>query len=196
MSDPHFKGFTDNFPTGVQYRIDEIFTNGLNQTYLNVNNVFVDIATKNVPAKTEFVLHKLSGDFTVFLDENKPFGRSAKAQFTIDRIDIISISNMLNGTNCFTNTSVIDTIVKICPKLGLPTEFNEIVAKKYAEILTNKFSTAICLALSKMLNTQAGNFNSYIPTWLKVILFLNWYKLQYAIWTKIESIRKIIVKKL
>lgn len=158
VSDPHFKGFSDSFPTGVQYRVDGIFTDGLNQTFLNVKDVFVDMATKNVSAETEFVLHKLSGDFTVLLDENKPSSRSAKAQFTIGRIDIISVGNMLDGADCFSRTSVVDTVVDISKELGLAPEFNEIVAKKYAETLTNKFNTQVCLALSKMLDPQAGSF--------------------------------------
>lgn len=151
-SDPHFRGFDVGSPSGAQYRIDGMFVNGLNQTHLRVKNVTVDRDGNRMDgggaltAVTEFVMHRLSGVFDV--REQDGAQKTGKAQFTIGRIDLLTVRNMLNGDECTTNTTVHNTVVAIDPAMNLTSDMNLIVADELARNITlHKFSTSICKAL-------------------------------------------------
>lgn len=156
VSDPLFKDFTGSLSSGVQFKVSDISTNGLNQTHLRLKNVLVDMGNKNVTAVIEFVLHKLNGNFLLNIDESKPY--SGQAKYNIDRINVFASSNMLKGEECTANTTVHNTRVETNPDLSMASEVNEIVAKEFSNNIVNRFNSVICSVLANMLNTEAGNY--------------------------------------
>lgn len=157
-SDATFKGFTANLPSGAQFRVDEIFTTGFNQTNFRVKNVLVGVhVNKNVTLVTEFAMHKLSGDFTLQIDEGgKP--HTGQSQFNIDRINVISAINVLNGAECTANATVHGVQVEIHSESTSTSEVNQFITKNFANNLVNTFNSTICSALAGMLKSDAGNY--------------------------------------
>jgi len=128
----------------------------MNQTNLRVNDVIVDMANKNVTSVTEFIIHKLSGNFILHTDENKSF--SGKAQFNINRINVVAVVNMLNSVECTADITVDNTEVDIHPESNLTSEINQTVAKEFTDSIVNRFNNTICSILTGMLKSEAGNF--------------------------------------
>lgn len=155
-SDPHFKPFSGILPSGINYTAQDLFTSGLNRTNLRIKNVFVDMANKNVTALYEFSVFNLIGDMNVWVYDSIPY--VDKAYFTIDRIGLITAGNMINGTQCSTVPTILNTIVKT-PSMKLGPQVDKIIADDLTKSFVKKFTTVICGALNNMLNPEAGNFN-------------------------------------
>lgn len=155
-SDPHFKPFSGNLPSGVNYTAQDLFTSGLNRTHLRVKNVFVNMADKNVTALYDFSVFNLIGDMNVLVYDSQPY--TGKAYFTIDKIGLITAGNMINGTQCWTVPTILNTKVET-PKMKLGPIADKIIADDLTKSFENKFTNAICGALNGMLNPEAGDFN-------------------------------------
>lgn len=158
VTNTHFRNFSGEFPTGVQFAGTELALHGLDHTYTTVKSIKVVMATKTVLSNTEFVLHQVYGDYTLTIDEGKPSARSAKCHYTIERITMLSTINMLNSAECKTHTSIYNTKTVINPVLGLASSFNEIVEKQLTDLYVEKFNINICSYLAMVLNPEAGKF--------------------------------------
>lgn len=157
-SDATFKGFTANLPSGEQCKVGEIFATGFNQSHFRVKDVFVEMLdNKNVTLVTEFAMHKLSGNFTLHIDEGDK-SYSGQSQFNIDRINVITTVNVLNSTECAANTTVHGIEVEIHPELKSTSEVNQFITKKFTNNLVNTFNNTICSAFAGMLKSDAGNY--------------------------------------
>jgi len=163
VSDPNFKGFNVSTPLGIQLKVDEVFTNGLNQTHQRVKNMTVDMANKKLISKTELVMHYLSGTFRVQLTTTNNKEYEDKAYFEIENINIRPVSNMFNRDDCHANTTITNTKVVVNPEnLNLSKdeeiEINRALVEEYNNTLKKKFDKTVCIALADMLNSKAGNF--------------------------------------
>ncbi|VVC24794.1 Hypothetical protein CINCED_3A001877 [Cinara cedri] len=158
VTNTHIKDFTGEFPSGVQYRGGNVVLEGLGQTYTKVKSVKVNMATKAVLSNTEFVLHKLHGQYTLHVNEGKPSAQSASCQYTIHRITMYSTINMLNSTDCVTHINIYDLETVINPALGLALELTKILKDKLVDHYIEKFNSNICSYLALTLNPEAGEF--------------------------------------
>jgi len=159
VSDPHFKGFTASTPSNLQLEVDDVFTNGLNQTLQRVKNMTVDMANKKLISSTELVMHNLSGTFRVKLTN----GYTDYATFEIENINVAPVSNMFNRDDCTASTTVKNTKVTIDPASFYlykkeELEVIQVLENEFSNILKNKFDKTVCIALADMLNSKAGNF--------------------------------------
>lgn len=162
VSDPHFKGFTASTPSNLQLEVDDVFTNGLNQTLQRVRNMTVDMANKKLMSSTEFVMHNLSGTFRVKLT-NGTKEYTDYADFEIENINVAPVSNMFNRDDCTASTTVKNTKVTIDPaSFNLykkeEIEVTQVLENEFSNTLKNKFDKTVCIALADMLNSKAGNF--------------------------------------
>lgn len=162
VSDPHFKGFTASTPSNFQLKVDDVFTDGLNQTLQRVKNMTVDMANKKLMSSTELVMHSLSGTFRVKLTKDtKEY--TNYATFKIENINVAPISNMFSRDDCTATTTVKNTKVTIDPASFYLNEKEEleviqVLENEFSKTLKNKFDKTVCIALADMLNSKAGNF--------------------------------------
>lgn len=162
VSDPHFKGFFANTSSGIQLIVDDVFTNGLNQTNQRVKNMVADMANKKLTSTTELVMHNLSGTFRMQLTkDSKQF--TGYVIFEIENINLVSISNMFNRDECTTNTTIKNTKVMVDPvEFNLSKdeeiEVNHVLIDEFIKTLEKKFNNTVCVALGDMLNSKAGNY--------------------------------------
>lgn len=152
-------GFTSNLPSGEQCKADDVFVTGFNQTNFRVKNVFADVQenNRNVTAVIEFTVHKLSGDFTLQIDEGgTPY--PGQSRFNVDRINVMATINVLNGAECTANTTVHGVKVDVYTESSSASNMNQFVAKKFANNIVNKYDKTICSVFAGMLKSDAGNF--------------------------------------
>jgi len=162
VSDPHFKGFTASTPSNLKLEVDDVFTNGLNQTLQRVKNMTVDMANKKLISSTELVMHNLSGIFRVKLT-NGTKEYTDYANFEIENINVAPVSNMFNRDDCTASTIVKNTKVTIDPASfylhkNEEIEVTQVLENEFSNTLKNKFDKTVCIALADMLNSKAGNF--------------------------------------
>lgn len=156
-SNTHIKEFIGKFPMGVQYRGAVVILEGLDHTYTTVKSVKVNIATK-IMTNTEFVLHKLHGEYTLHINESNPSTQSAKCYYNIERITMFSTINLLNRTECSIHSTIYDAKTEINPVLSFPSNFTEIIEDKLVDLYIEKFNSNICSYLAMVVNPEAGEF--------------------------------------
>ncbi|XP_022176565.1 uncharacterized protein LOC111037974 [Myzus persicae] len=162
VSDPHFKGFTASTASGIQLVVDDVFTNGLNQTNQRVKNMVADMANKKLISTTELVMHYLSGTFRMQLTrDSKQY--TGYVMFEIENINVVPTINMFNRDECTANTNIKNVRVKVDPaEFNLSkddeVEVNSVVVDEFIKTLKKKFNNTVCIALGDMLNSKAGNY--------------------------------------
>lgn len=162
VSDPHFHGFTASTSSGIQLIVDDVFTNGLNQTNQKVKNMVVDMANKKLTSTTELVIHHLRGTFrTQLTKDSKQY--TGYVMFEIENIKIVPTSNMFNRDECIANTIIKNTTVMIDPaEFNLSKdeeiEVNRVLVDAFNKSIKNKFNNTVCVALGDMLNSKAGKY--------------------------------------
>ncbi|XP_025204488.1 uncharacterized protein LOC112601221 [Melanaphis sacchari] len=162
VSDPHFKGFNTSMPSGIQIQVDDVFTNGLNQTLQRVRNMTVDMANKKLIATLEMNMHDLSGTFRVQLTKNNKL-YTDYAYFEIGNANVIPVSNMFQRDDCYADAEVKNIKVVIDPaKFNLSKdeeiEVNKVLVTEFHNTLVKKFKNTTCIALADMLNSKARDF--------------------------------------
>lgn len=137
----NFPAVNGKLPTGTTgYGFSNTVISGLSNTEIKLKKVTAKIAANTLTADLRLTIHSLNGKSDFKLEESKP--TIGKITFTVGRIDATISFNMLKTTECKSEVTINQPIIKYDVKLSADNE--KALTKAFFDNITAQLNTKLC----------------------------------------------------